>query len=175
MNTRNAGYNSAQNLQSSCLLSKNIKIKVYGTINLPSVLYGRDTWSLTLREEHRLRVFENRVLREIFGSKRDEVTGECEDCIMRSFMTFTVHQTLFGPSNRGEWDGVGGERGWARGTYVNLESCIQGFGGHKGQLGRARRIWVCSIQTYLEEVRWKVMNCIVLDQDRCSVGCLWIP
>jgi hypothetical protein len=58
------------------LLSKNIKIKIYRTIILPAVLYGCQTWSLTLREEHRLRVFENRVLRKIFGPKRDEVTGE---------------------------------------------------------------------------------------------------
>jgi hypothetical protein len=60
---------------SSYLLSKNIKIKIYKTIILPAVLYGCDIWSLTLREEHRLRVFENRVLRRIFGPKRDEVTG----------------------------------------------------------------------------------------------------
>jgi hypothetical protein len=58
------------------LLSKNIKIKVYETTILPAVLYGRESWSLTLREERRLRVFENRVLRRIFGSKRDEVMGE---------------------------------------------------------------------------------------------------
>jgi hypothetical protein len=55
---------------------KNLKIKTYKTIILPVVLYGCETWSLTLREEHRLRVFENRVLRRIFGLKRDEVTGE---------------------------------------------------------------------------------------------------
>ena len=58
------------------LLSKNLKIKIYGTLILPVVLYGCETWSLTLREERRLRVFENRVLRRIFGPKRDEVTGE---------------------------------------------------------------------------------------------------
>ena len=61
---------------SSSLLSKNLKIKIYRTIILPVVLYGCETWSLTLREEHRLRVFENRVLRGIFGPKRDGVTGE---------------------------------------------------------------------------------------------------
>jgi hypothetical protein len=62
-----------QNLLSSRLLSKNLKIKIYRTI----ILYGCETWSLTLREECRLRVFENRVLRRIFVPKRDEVTGEC--------------------------------------------------------------------------------------------------
>jgi hypothetical protein len=59
----------------SRLLSKNIKIRIYKTIILPGVLYGCETWSLTLREEHRLRLFENRVLRRICDPKRDEVTG----------------------------------------------------------------------------------------------------
>jgi hypothetical protein len=71
----NACYHSVQNLLSSILLSKNLKIKVYRTIILPVVFYGCETWSLTLREECRLRVFENRVLRRIFRPKRDEVTG----------------------------------------------------------------------------------------------------
>ena len=65
-----------QNLLSSSLLSKNLKIKIYRTIILPVVLYGCETWSLTLREERRLRLFENRVLRRVFGPKRDEVTGD---------------------------------------------------------------------------------------------------
>jgi hypothetical protein len=56
---------------SSHLLSKNVKIRIYKTIILPVVLCGCETWSLTLREEHRLRVFENRALRGIFGLKRD--------------------------------------------------------------------------------------------------------
>jgi len=59
---------SVQNLLSSRLLSKNTKIKKYRTIILPVILYGCETWSLTLREERRLRVFENRVLRRIFGT-----------------------------------------------------------------------------------------------------------
>jgi hypothetical protein len=58
------------------LLSKNLKIKIYRTIILPVVLYECETWSLTLREERRLRVSENRVLRRVFGPKRDEVTGK---------------------------------------------------------------------------------------------------
>jgi hypothetical protein len=58
------------------LLSKNIKIKIYKTIILPVVLCGCEIWSLTLREEHWLRMLENRVLRRIFGPKRDEVTGD---------------------------------------------------------------------------------------------------
>jgi len=65
-----------QNLLSSRLLSKNLKIKIYRTIILPPVLYGCETWSLTLREERKLRVFENMMLRRTFGPGRDEVTGE---------------------------------------------------------------------------------------------------
>jgi len=72
----NASYYSVQNLLSPSLLPKNLKIKIYRTIILPVVLYGCKTWSLTLREERRLRVFENRVLRRVLGPKRDEVTGE---------------------------------------------------------------------------------------------------
>ena len=72
----NACYHSVQNILSSRLLSKNLKIKVYRTIILPVVLYGCETWSLTLREDRKLRVFENVVLRRIFGPRRDEVTGE---------------------------------------------------------------------------------------------------
>ena len=64
------------NLLSSTLLSRNLKIKIYRTIILPVVLYGCETWSLTLREERRLRVFGNRGLRGIFGPKRDGVKGE---------------------------------------------------------------------------------------------------
>ena len=70
----NACYHSVQNLLSSRLLTKNLKIKKNRTVILPVVLC--QTWSLTLREERKLRVFENRVLRRIFGPRRDEVTGE---------------------------------------------------------------------------------------------------
>jgi hypothetical protein len=76
LNSGNACCHSVQSLLSSRLLSGNVKVKTYKTIILPVVLYGCGTWSVTLREEHRLRVFENRVLRRIFGPTRDEVTGE---------------------------------------------------------------------------------------------------
>jgi hypothetical protein len=75
LNSGNACYHSVQNLLSSRLLSKNIKIRIYKTIILPLVLYWCETWSLTLREKHRLRVFENRVVSRIFGPTRHEVTG----------------------------------------------------------------------------------------------------
>ena len=71
----NACCHSVQNLLYSILLSKNLKIKIYRTIILPVILYGCETWSLTLTEERKLRLFENRVLR-IFGPTRNEVTGE---------------------------------------------------------------------------------------------------
>ena len=65
-----------QKLLSSSLLSKNLKIRIFRTIILPVVLYGSENWSPTFREEHRLRVFVNRVLRRIFGCKRDGVIVE---------------------------------------------------------------------------------------------------
>jgi len=69
----NTCYYLVQNLLSSSLRSKNLKIKLYRTIILPVVLNGCETWSFTLREERRLRIFENGVLRRIFGPKRDKV------------------------------------------------------------------------------------------------------
>ena len=68
----NSRYSSVQTLLSSRLLSKNLKIKIYKTIILPVVLYGCETWSLTLREESRLRISEDRILGRIFGPKRNE-------------------------------------------------------------------------------------------------------
>ena len=65
-----------QNVLAYSLIYKNIKIKIYRIIYLPVGLCGCETRSLTLREERRLRVFENRVLRRVFGAKRDEVSGE---------------------------------------------------------------------------------------------------
>ena len=70
-----ACYHSVQNLLSYRLLSKNLKLKIYRTIILP-VLCGCETWSLTLREERKLRMFENMVLRRIFGPRRNEMMGE---------------------------------------------------------------------------------------------------
>jgi hypothetical protein len=72
MKPENVCYHSVHNLVSSNLLTKNIKTKIYRNIILPVVLYGCETWSLTLKEDHRLRVFENRVLRTIFWPKMNE-------------------------------------------------------------------------------------------------------
>ena len=80
-----------QNLLSSSFLSKSVTVKIYRTIILPVVLYECVTWSLTQREECRLRVFENRLLRRIFGPKRDKVTGE-----WRRLRNEELNQTSFG-------------------------------------------------------------------------------
>jgi hypothetical protein len=92
----NAYYYSVQKLLYSSFLSKNLHIKIYRTILFPVVLYGCETWSLIFREERRLRVFENRVLRRIFGPKRDEVTGSGDNYIMRSLMICAAHPIFFG-------------------------------------------------------------------------------
>ena len=84
-----------QNLLSSSSLTKNLKIKIYRTITLPVILCGCETWSLTLREEHWLIVFENRELRRIFGPKRDEVTGEWRKLHSEEYMIYTPHPVFF--------------------------------------------------------------------------------
>jgi len=91
----NACYHSVQNLLSSSLLSKNLKNKIQNC-NLPVVFYGFETWSPTLKEERRLGVFEKRVLRRLFGLKKDELTGEWRKHIMRSLMISTANPILFG-------------------------------------------------------------------------------
>jgi hypothetical protein len=83
-----------QNLLSYNLLWKYINIKVYRTIIFPVVLYGCEIWSLKLREELKLSVFENRVLRGIFGPNRDEVTGEWITLDKQEFMLCTHHQFM---------------------------------------------------------------------------------
>jgi len=80
----------------------NVYINIYRTIILPVVLCGCETWSVTLREEHRLRLSENRVLREIFGHKRDKVTLDWRRLHVWSFMIYACHQLLLGSSNQEE-------------------------------------------------------------------------
>jgi len=106
------------------LLSKNLKIKIYRTIILPVVLYGCETWSLTLREVRRLRVFENRVLRRVFGSKRDELKGEWRKLHNEelSDMYSLPNIVRVVKSRRMSWAG-------ACGAYGGRERCAQGSGG----------------------------------------------
>jgi len=89
------------------LLYKNLKIKIYRTIILPVVLCGCETWSLKLREERRLRVFENRVLRRSFGPKRDEVTGEWRKLhnVERNDLYFSLNIIRVIKSRRMRWAG----------------------------------------------------------------------
>jgi len=91
----NACYHEVQNLLSSSLLSKNLTVKIYRTVILPVVLYECETWSLTMREERRLRVFENRVVRRIFRPRRDEVTGEWRKLHNEELMVCINHLILF--------------------------------------------------------------------------------
>jgi hypothetical protein len=89
LNSKNACYHLVQNILSARLLSKNLKIKTWNSIILPVALYGCETWSLTPREEQRLWVFWNRVLRVSGPKWKWWEAGK--DCIMRSFVTCTVH------------------------------------------------------------------------------------
>ena len=132
---------------SSNLLSKNIKIKINRTIFLP-VVYGCETWALTLREERRLRVFENRVLRRVFGPERDEVTGE-----WRKLHNEELNDLYCSPnivrvmkSRRMKWAGHVARMGEAGDVYRVLVGKLKG----KRPLGRRRRRWEDNIKVDLQ-------------------------
>ena len=139
-----------QNLLSSRLLSKNLKIKIYRTIILPVVLCGCVTWSLTLREERKLRVFENMVLRRIFGPRRDEVTGEWRrlhnEELNVLFSSPNIVRVI--KSRRMRWAGHVARMGEERGAYRVLVGKPEG----RRPLGRPRRGWVDNIRMDLQEV-----------------------
>jgi hypothetical protein len=142
------------------LLLKNLKIRIYKTIILPVVLYGCETWSLTLREEHRLQVFENRVLRRIFGPKRDEVTGEWRKLHTKSFMICTFRQ------GEGEEDGMGRacSTNWdKRNVYRLLVEKPEG----RRPLERPRHSWLDNIRMVLVDMGSGDVDWIGLAQDRC--------
>jgi len=84
-----------QNLLSSSLLSRHLKVKIYGTIIFPVVLHGCETWSLTLKEESKPTVIENRMLRRIFGPKRDEITGEWRKLHNKELIICTPRSIFF--------------------------------------------------------------------------------
>jgi hypothetical protein len=135
---------------SSRLLSRKLKVKTYKTIMLQVVLYGCETWPLTLRKEHRLRVFENRVLRRIFGAKRDEVTGE-----WRKLHNGELHNLYSTPdiirqikSRRMSWAGHVASIGGGRNVYRVLVGKPEG----KRPLERARRRWEYWIKIDLREI-----------------------
>ena len=113
-----------QNLLSSGLLFKNIKLAIYGTIILTFVLYGCETWSLTLGEKRRLRMLEKRVLRRIFGPKRDEVTEE-----WRKLHNEVLNDLCSSPNIFSGDQIEKNEMGGACSTYGVKERRIQGFDG----------------------------------------------
>jgi hypothetical protein len=128
------------------------------------VLYGCETWSLTIREEDRLRVFENRVLRRIFGPKRDEVTGE-----WRKLLNKELHDLYSSPSiirkikpRRMRWAGHVTRMGDKKNAY----RLLVGKPERKRPLGRPRCRWVDNIRTDLGEVGWGDVDWIGLAQDR---------
>jgi hypothetical protein len=150
LNSGNACYHAVQNLSSSRLLSRNVKIKIYKTIILPVVLYGCETWSLALREEHRLRVFENRLLRRIFGPKTAEVT-EC----WRKLHIEELHGLYSSPSivrvikaRRMRWAGHVARMGAVRGAYNIMVGRPEG----RRPLGRPRRRWEDNIKIDFREI-----------------------
>jgi hypothetical protein len=150
LNSGNACYHAVQNLLSSRLLSRNVNIKIHKTIILFVVLYGCETWSLTSREEHRLRVSENRVLRRIFGPKRDEVTGG-----WRKLHNEELHCLYSSPSiirviksRRMRWAGHVARMGEVRNAYSILVGRPEG----RRPLGRTRRRWEDNIGMDLREI-----------------------
>jgi hypothetical protein len=126
---------------SSSLLPKYISTKIYRTIILPVVLYGYETWSPTLREESRLRVFENRVLRRIFGPKRDEVTGEWRRLHNKELYALYSSTNIIRviKSRRVRWTGHVACMGERRGALVGKPE-------GRRPLGRPRRRWEDNIK-----------------------------
>jgi hypothetical protein len=176
-----ACYHSVQDLLVSSLLSKNTKIKIYRSIILPVVLYGCENWSVTLREEHRLRVFENRVLRRIFGPKRDEVTGEWKRLHNEELNDLYSSPNIIWvikSRRRMRWVGHVACMGEQRGAYRIL------VGRHEGRrpLGRPRHRWKDNTKMDLQEVGWKGVDWIDMAQDRHrwrplvnALTNLWVP
>jgi hypothetical protein len=149
---------------SSRLLYRNLKVKIYKTIILSLVLYGCETWSLTLREQHRLRVFEIKVLNRIFGPKRNEVTGE-----WRKLNNEELHILFLTPniitqikSRRMRWAGHVASMGEER----KLCRVLVGNSNGKRTLGRLRYRWEDGIRMDLREIGWRSVDWIQLAQDR---------
>jgi hypothetical protein len=149
---------------SSRLLSRNVNVKIYKTIILTVVLCGCETWSLTVREEHRLRVFEKRVLRRIFGPKSVEVTGE-----WRKLHNEELHNLYSSPDiirqaklRRMRWAGHVARMGEERTVYKVLVGKPDG----KRPVGRPRRRWEDVIRMDLREIGLGGVDWIRLAQDR---------
>jgi hypothetical protein len=159
LNSGNACYFSVQHLFSSRLISENLKIKIYETVILPVVPYGCETWSLTLRGEHRLRVFENKVLR-IFGPKK-EVDGSWRKPYNVEFHSLYSSMNIVRviKSRKMRWAGHVVRMGEGRGVYRVLVGSPEG----KRPLGRPRRRWEDNVKMDLRDGR---TGWIQLAQDR---------
>jgi hypothetical protein len=164
MSSGNDCYHSLQNLLSSCLLSRNIRIRIYKTIILPLVLKGCETWALALREEHRLRVFEDRLLRKIFGPKRNEVTGEWRKLHNKElrdlYSSPSIIRIMKSRRMRSAWHEE--RMGKKRNSYRLLVGKPEG----KSLPGRPRCGWVDTIRMDLGELGWGDVDWIGLAQDR---------
>jgi hypothetical protein len=149
LNSGNACCHLFQSLLSSHLLSRKLKVKIYRTIILPVVLYGCETRSLTLREEHRQRVFENRVLRRIFEPERDEVMGEWRKLhsgeLHNLYSSRDIRQI---ESRRMRWAGHVAHLGEGRNVYGVLVGKPEG----KRPLERPRHRWEDGINMDLWEI-----------------------
>ena len=140
-----------QNLWPSSLLSKNIEIKIYRTVILPFVMCGCETWSLTWREERRRRVFENRVLRRLFGPKRDEITSEWRKIHNGMFNDLYYSPNIVGViKSRMRWARLVVGLGESRGAYRVLVGKPEG----KEPLGRPRNRWEDNIKMDLQGWGW---------------------
>jgi hypothetical protein len=129
--------------------TQNLKIKIYRTIIMPAVLYACETWSLTLEEERRLKVFENRVLRRVFGPKRDEVTGEWRKLHEELSDLYSLSNIVWVVKSRKmKWAGHVARMGEGRGVHRVLVGKPEG----KKPLGRPRRRWEDNIKMDLQEV-----------------------
>jgi hypothetical protein len=147
----------------SRLISKNLKIKIYKTVILTVVLYGCETWSLTLGEEHRLRVFQNRMLRKIFGPKREEDGSWRKlhnDELHDMYSSLNIVRVI--KSRRMRWAGHVARMGKGRDAYRVLVGRPEG----KRPLGRPRRRWEDNIKMDLREIGIDGANWIQLAQDR---------
>jgi hypothetical protein len=145
-------------------LSRNVKVKIHETIILPAVLYGCETSSVTLREQHRLKVFENRVLRGIFGLKRDEITGD-----WRKLHSGELHNLYSSPDivrqiKSWRMRGAGDVAHMGEGRTVYKVSVGKPKG--KRPLGTLRCRWEDGIRMDLREIGWWGEGWIHLAEDR---------
>jgi hypothetical protein len=153
-----------RNILSSIWLSKHLKIQIYRTLILPVVLYGFETWSLTLRKKRRLSVFENRVLRRILGPNRDEGTRE-----WRKLRNEELNDLYWSPntfrlikSRRMRWAEQAARMGMRRGVYRILVGKPAG----KRPLGRPSCRWEDNIKVDLQVVGCGCVGWMKLAHDR---------